>query len=222
MARRAAPAAMSRLRGSLGERRANALQLLERRVALLRQALHDDVVARHGTNVRGGRRGNGDARHRSDPRSRTGAAPPVGGSRPDENERSASPRGKVSQSAGRAPIYGRAAAFDADVLDCLVPVKLPRPECAATPTVACRTVKAMRDSCWSEDDAMIGKTLSQALQQDGYAVDWVTDGQAGRLALDTGERRAMRCVLLTSACRAKSGLDLLEGDPRAPATRCGC
>ena len=36
-----------------------------------------------------------------------------------------------------------------------------------------------------EDDAMIGKTLQQALQQDGYAVDWAVDGQAGRLALDT-------------------------------------
>jgi two-component system response regulator QseB len=32
-----------------------------------------------------------------------------------------------------------------------------------------------------EDDAMIGKTLSQALQQDGYAVDWVTNGAAGKL-----------------------------------------
>ena len=39
-----------------------------------------------------------------------------------------------------------------------------------------------------EDDAMIGKTLQPALQQDGYAVDWVMDGQAARLALDTAAR----------------------------------
>jgi len=39
-----------------------------------------------------------------------------------------------------------------------------------------------------EDDAMIGKTLRQALQQEGYAVDWVADGQAARLALDTATR----------------------------------
>jgi len=36
-----------------------------------------------------------------------------------------------------------------------------------------------------EDDPMIGKTLVAALQQDGYVVDWVKDGHAGRLALDT-------------------------------------
>ncbi|MCC7218266.1 MAG: DNA-binding response regulator, partial [Burkholderiales bacterium] len=36
-----------------------------------------------------------------------------------------------------------------------------------------------------EDDPMIGKTLVTALQQDGYTVDWVKDGQAGKLALDT-------------------------------------
>jgi len=65
-----------------------------------------------------------------------------------------------------------------------------------------------------EDDAMIGKTLSQALQQDGYAVDWVTDGQAGRLALDTtGEGYAL--VLLDLGLPKKSGLDLLKEIRRA-------
>src|SRR6476661_5574058 len=34
-----------------------------------------------------------------------------------------------------------------------------------------------------EDDAMIGKTLQQALQQDGYAVDWVSDGRAAQAAI---------------------------------------
>jgi PleD family two-component response regulator len=31
-----------------------------------------------------------------------------------------------------------------------------------------------------EDDAMIGRSLQQGLKQDGYAVDWVRDGQAAR------------------------------------------
>ena len=60
-----------------------------------------------------------------------------------------------------------------------------------------------------EDDAMIGKTLSQALTQDGYAVDWVTDGQAGRLALDTGAA-GYALVLLDLGLPRKSGLDLLR------------
>jgi len=65
-----------------------------------------------------------------------------------------------------------------------------------------------------EDDAMIGKTLSQALQQDGYAVDWVADGQAGRLALDTaGEGYAL--VILDLGLPRKSGLDLLKEIRRA-------
>jgi CheY-like chemotaxis protein len=42
-----------------------------------------------------------------------------------------------------------------------------------------------------EDDPMIGKTLQQALQQDGYAVDWVTDGRAAQEALAT-RRRCLR------------------------------
>jgi two-component system, OmpR family, response regulator QseB len=34
-----------------------------------------------------------------------------------------------------------------------------------------------------EDDAMIGRSLQQGLKQDGYAVDWVRDGQMARLSL---------------------------------------
>ena len=60
-----------------------------------------------------------------------------------------------------------------------------------------------------EDDAMIGKTLSQALKLDGYAVDWVTDGQAGRLALDTTPD-GYALVLLDLGLPRKSGLDLLK------------
>ena len=65
-----------------------------------------------------------------------------------------------------------------------------------------------------EDDAMIGKTLQQALQQDGYAVDWATDGQAARLALDTaGDVYAL--VLLDLGLSRKSGLELLKEIRRA-------
>ena len=65
-----------------------------------------------------------------------------------------------------------------------------------------------------EDDAMIGKSLRQALQQDGYAVDWVTDGQAARLALDTaGDVYAL--VLLDLGLPKKSGLELLKEIRRA-------
>ena len=34
-----------------------------------------------------------------------------------------------------------------------------------------------------EDDPMIGRSLQQGLRQDGYAVDWVRDGQAARASL---------------------------------------
>ena len=61
---------------------------------------------------------------------------------------------------------------------------------------------------------MIGKTLQQALQQDGYAVDWVTDGQSGRLALDTASD-AYALVLLDLGLPKKSGLDLLKELRRA-------
>lgn len=60
-----------------------------------------------------------------------------------------------------------------------------------------------------EDDPMIGKTLRQALQQDGYAVDWVTDGEAGRTAIATGSE-AYALVLLDLGLPRKSGLDLLK------------
>lgn len=39
----------------------------------------------------------------------------------------------------------------------------------------------------AEDDPMIGSSLLQGLKQDGYAVDWVRDGQAARLALRDGD-----------------------------------
>src|SRR5438093_5002990 len=61
---------------------------------------------------------------------------------------------------------------------------------------------------------MIGKTLQRGLQQDGYAVDWVTDGQAGRLAIDTASD-AYALVLLDLGLPKKSGLELLREIRRA-------
>jgi len=65
-----------------------------------------------------------------------------------------------------------------------------------------------------EDDPMIGKTLHQALQQDGYAVDWVRDGEAGRAALIAGAD-AYALVLLDLGLPRRSGLDLLKDLRRA-------
>ena len=60
-----------------------------------------------------------------------------------------------------------------------------------------------------EDDPMIGKTLQQALQQDGYAVDWVTDGESGRTAIATSPD-AYVLVLLDLGPPRKGGLSLLR------------
>jgi two-component system, OmpR family, response regulator QseB len=65
-----------------------------------------------------------------------------------------------------------------------------------------------------EDDPMIGKTLQQALQQDGYAVDWVTDGEAARTAIATAPDAYM-LVLLDLGLPRKSGLELLQELRRA-------
>jgi DNA-binding response OmpR family regulator len=65
-----------------------------------------------------------------------------------------------------------------------------------------------------EDDPMIGKTLYAALQQDGYAVDWVKDGQAARVAIDTADN-AYALVLLDLGLPRKSGLELLHDLRRA-------
>ena len=60
-----------------------------------------------------------------------------------------------------------------------------------------------------EDDPMIGKTLQQALQQDGYAVDWVTDGRAAQSALAAADG-AYAMVLLDLGLPRKSGIELLR------------
>jgi DNA-binding response OmpR family regulator len=65
-----------------------------------------------------------------------------------------------------------------------------------------------------EDDPMIGKSLRQALQGDGYAVDWVQDGQAAHLALATS-RDAYALVVLDLGLPRKGGLELLAELRRA-------
>ncbi len=57
-----------------------------------------------------------------------------------------------------------------------------------------------------EDDSMIGKSLQQGLKQDGYAVDWVRDGQAAKLALQDAEYALM---LLDLGLPRVSGRELL-------------
>ena len=61
-----------------------------------------------------------------------------------------------------------------------------------------------------EDDPMIGKTLQQALAQDGYAVDRVTDGEAAKAALAAADD-AYALVLLDLGLPRRSGLELLRG-----------
>jgi len=57
-----------------------------------------------------------------------------------------------------------------------------------------------------EDDEMIGRSLSVGLKQDGYAVDWVRDGQAARLSL---QDEGYALVLLDLSLPRLSGRELL-------------
>jgi two-component system response regulator QseB len=57
-----------------------------------------------------------------------------------------------------------------------------------------------------EDDLMIGRSLQQGLKQDGYALDWVRDGQAARRAMQA-ESYAM--LLLDLGLPRLSGRELL-------------
>lgn len=68
-----------------------------------------------------------------------------------------------------------------------------------------------------EDDPMIGKSLRQALQDEGYAVDWVADGESAHLALRTSPE-AYALVVLDLGLPRKGGLDLL-GDLRRAGNR---
>ena len=44
-----------------------------------------------------------------------------------------------------------------------------------------------------EDDPMIGESVRTGLQQDGFALDWVQDGRAAELALQTNRVGHARC-----------------------------
>jgi len=57
-----------------------------------------------------------------------------------------------------------------------------------------------------EDDAMIGESVRKGLQQDGFAVDWVQDGRAAEIALETD---AYDTLLLDLGLPRKAGLDVL-------------
>ena len=57
-----------------------------------------------------------------------------------------------------------------------------------------------------EDDPMIGKSVQQGLRQDGYAVDWLRDGEAAELALAT---TPYEMLLLDLGLPRGSGLELL-------------
>lgn len=59
-----------------------------------------------------------------------------------------------------------------------------------------------------EDDTMIGESVLDLLREDGYAVDWVKDGEMAETALRTG---SYDLVLLDLGLPRKGGLDVLAG-----------
>lgn len=59
-----------------------------------------------------------------------------------------------------------------------------------------------------EDDKMLGESVQIGLQLDGYAVDWVRDGESARQAALTHDYAAM---LLDLGLPGRDGLDVLRG-----------
>lgn len=59
-----------------------------------------------------------------------------------------------------------------------------------------------------EDDTLLGDGIRTGLTQNGYAVDWVEDGQAAETALMTNEYELM---VLDLGLPKKSGLEVLQG-----------
>jgi two-component system response regulator QseB len=57
-----------------------------------------------------------------------------------------------------------------------------------------------------EDDTMIGESVRKGMQQDGFAVDWVQDGRAAELALETN---SYDTLLLDLGLPKKDGLEVL-------------
>jgi two-component system response regulator QseB len=58
-----------------------------------------------------------------------------------------------------------------------------------------------------EDDGMIGKSVQQGLKREGYAVDWVRDGIAAKLALDNG---VYELLLLDLGLPRLGGMEVLS------------
>jgi two-component system, OmpR family, response regulator QseB len=63
-----------------------------------------------------------------------------------------------------------------------------------------------------EDDPMIGRAVADGLQVDGYAVDWVRDGEAAELALKHGP---YDLAVLDLGLPRKGGFDVLKALRRA-------
>ena len=59
----------------------------------------------------------------------------------------------------------------------------------------------------AEDDRMIGESVQRGLKQDGFAVDWVSDGRAAELAL---AENVHDLVVLDLGLPRKEGLDVLR------------
>ncbi len=59
-----------------------------------------------------------------------------------------------------------------------------------------------------EDDLMVGESVQKGLRQDGFAVDWVQDGEAAELALKNG---IYDLVVLDLGLPRKDGIDVLSG-----------
>jgi two-component system response regulator QseB len=58
-----------------------------------------------------------------------------------------------------------------------------------------------------EDDTMVGEAVRAGLRQDGFAVDWVTDGEQAQTALSL---EAYEIVLLDLGLPKKDGLQVLK------------
>lgn len=58
-----------------------------------------------------------------------------------------------------------------------------------------------------EDDEMLGKAVSAGLKQDGYTVDWLTDGEAGLEALQSDD---FDVVVLDIGLPGMSGIEVLQ------------
>ncbi|HVP88828.1 MAG TPA: response regulator [Casimicrobiaceae bacterium] len=60
----------------------------------------------------------------------------------------------------------------------------------------------------AEDDAMIGASVRHGLRQDGFTVDWVSDGRAAELALAD---RVHDALVLDLGLPKRTGVEVLQG-----------